>query len=87
MVVRIRLQRHGRIHRPFYRIAVADSQRHVSKKVIDYIVSRTTDTHHTTFCACSSTQCPHSLTHRLLVLPRCPILHRARTIRWWTSTA
>ena len=39
MVVRIRLQRHGRIHRPFYRIAVADSHRHVSKKVIDYIVS------------------------------------------------
>jgi small subunit ribosomal protein S16 len=37
MVVRIRLQRHGRIYRPFYRIAVAHSERHVSKKVIDYI--------------------------------------------------
>ena len=47
MVVRIRLQRHGRIHRPFYRIAVADSHRHVSKKVIDYIVSSTLCTHYT----------------------------------------
>jgi small subunit ribosomal protein S16 len=37
MVVRIRLQRHGHIFRPFYRISVADSKRHVSKKVIDYI--------------------------------------------------
>ena len=37
MVVRIRLQRHGRIYRPFYRVAVADSTRHVSKKVIDYL--------------------------------------------------
>ena len=45
MVVRIRLQRHGRIHRPFYRIAIADSHRHVSKKVIDYIVSTQNRSH------------------------------------------
>lgn len=37
MVVRIRLQRHGHIYRPFYRIAVANSERHVSKKVLDYV--------------------------------------------------
>lgn len=37
MVVRIRLQRHGHIFRPFYRVSVAHSTRHVSKKVIDYI--------------------------------------------------
>ena len=37
MVVRLRLQRWGNLHRPFYRIAIADSRRHVSKKVIEYL--------------------------------------------------
>ena len=37
MVVRLRLQRWGRLHSPFYRVAIADSRRHVTKKVVEYV--------------------------------------------------
>ena len=47
MVVRLRLQRWGRLHLPFYRVAIADSRRHVTKKVVEYLVHRTSTHHHT----------------------------------------